>query len=415
MSLVTYSIEELIERQRQEFEGFKAIAYVPRAQESKLRGYLESSLIKIVMGPRRAGKSRLIQKVLENEKVAYINFEEERFSNVTGEQIIEAAHKIYPSAKYWYLDEIQDFFEWEKILNKLHRRGYNLVVTGSNARLLSSELATALTGRHLPLELFPFSYSEFLQARNIRRSWESFGDYLDCGGFPEVVLNTALDPGIYLNTLFDSIVLKDLIKRKSIRVPAYLTNSISLLIQNISSRTSARAIAKALNNTPTYTTVEKYIEYVREAYLIETIHAFKFKPKERIQSERKPYSIDTGFIKARTRQVLSLQGRQLENAVYLELRRRGYAAGDSLFYYRSDEGLEVDFLVREGHVTTQLIQVCLDLSSFQAQDREVRALLKAKLQHPDASLLIVTANESGSIEVSNGQAVKLVPVFEFCA
>jgi uncharacterized protein len=149
MNRISYSLRELVAKQKQELLQLQQRPYVPREREGGLREYLLSPLIKVVIGPRRAGKSRLIQKVLEKEDAAYLNFEEEQFKISNGDNIIDAAHSIYPHARYWYLDEIQDFPQWETLLNKLHRRGYNLVVTGSNAKLLSSELATALTGRHL--------------------------------------------------------------------------------------------------------------------------------------------------------------------------------------------------------------------------------------------------------------------------
>jgi len=372
------------------------------------------------MGPRRAGKSRLIQKVLENSEVAYLNFEEEQFTEASGHALIEAAHEVYPQAKYCYLDEAQDYPDWETLLNKLHRRGYNLFVTGSNAKLLSSELASALTGRHIPIELLPFSFAEFIQAKEFKESrsmpknWESFEDYLSTGGFPEIVLSSGIVSGAYLNTLFDSIILNDLVKRKSIRNPTYLANCVSLLVNNVASRTSARALAKALKNTPTATTIDKYLEMIREAYLVETIGAYRPKLKERLQSERKPYLIDTGFTSVRSRQALSVLGRQLENSVYLALRRKGLVSGESLFYYRSESGLEVDFLVRRDHQTEELIQVCLDLSSIETRAREIHALEKAKIEHPIASLTIVTAKDAGTVQTSAGDTITLVPAYEFC-
>lgn len=414
MNNLTYSLTDLIAKQRAEFLSFRSKPYVPREVEARLRAALTSPLIKIVMGPRRAGKSRLIQKVLEEELVAYINFEEELFSGCTGEEIFDAATKVYPYAKFWYLDEIQDFKEWEKLLNKFHRRRFNLIVTGSNSKLLSSELASALTGRHVPIELLPFSYAEFISAKKVARGWESFKAYLIEGGFPDVLLNSGIDSKTYLNTLFDSIVLKDLIRRKKIRNPAYLTNCISLLIDNVASRTSARALARALKNTPSAITLDKYIEMLREAYVFETVGAYSDKPRQRIQSERKPYIIDTGIISARSHQVLPLLGRQLENAVYLKLRRDGLEAGASIFYYQNSDGSEVDFMTRTGRSTTHLIQVCLDLASIKTREREVHALAKAAENNPSTPLTIVTADERGSVTTDVGARIEIVPGYEFC-
>jgi uncharacterized protein len=289
-----------------------------------------------------------------------------------------------------------------------------LVVTGSNAKLLSSELATALTGRHLAVELLPFSYGEYLKAVQQQRCWQSFETYLRVGGFPEVVLSLLPDPRIYLQTLFDSVVLKDLVRRKKIRNPQYLTNTLALLVSNVSCRTSARALSKAQQKTPAPPTVEKYLAYLEEAYLVETTRCYRPKTKERLQSDRKPYLLDTGLIEAVSQPVLPLHGKQLENAVYLELRRRGYSADSTLFYYRAPDGKEVDFLLRGGAVTSHLIQVCLDAAPIETREREMSALSAGKKEHPQAELLIVTANESGTAVTDSGDAVRIIPAYEYC-
>ncbi len=151
---------------------------------------------------------------MEDKKIAYLNFDDETFRWVSGDALMDAAHKVYPDADFWYLDEIQDFPDWETFVNKLHRRSYNLVPTGSNAKLLSTELATALTGRHVAIELLPFSFEEYINATSQIPSWTNFPFYLERGGDPEVLFQSAIDARSYLSTLFDSIVLKDLVKRK---------------------------------------------------------------------------------------------------------------------------------------------------------------------------------------------------------
>lgn len=414
MNTISYSISDIILKQKNEFLAFRKKKYYTRDQENSLIRSLDNSLIKIVLGPRRSGKSRLIQKILEDKKVAYLNFEEELFQSSVGDSIIDSANIIYPDAEYWYLDEIQDFPEWETLINKLHRRGYNLIITGSNAKLLSSELATALTGRHYPIELLPFSYGEFINATNKTRSWETFQFYLERGGFPEVLFEPSIDHDSYLKTLYDSIILKDLVKRKKVRNPNYLTSTISLIVSNVTARTSARALSKALHLTPSANTIEKYLKYMEEAYLVETTQAFAYKPKERIQSERKSYLIDTGLIKALGTNSLPVLGKQLENAVYLTIRRRGFINSHSLFYYRLGDGKEIDFLLREGHLTTDLIQVCLNMSSLETREREAKALINAKKDFPETKLTIITANESGTMKIKDNETIKIVPAYEYC-
>ena len=414
MSETVFSIQDLLARQRSEYIGFRTRPFIPRARESQLRGYLESSLIKVVIGPRRAGKSRLIQKVLENSSAAYINFEDEQIRKAPGDEILDAAKEIYPQADYWYLDEVQDYPEWETLINKMHRRNFNLVITGSNSKLLSSEFATRLTGRHVAIELLPFSYGEFTAAKGAPRTWETFESYLHTGGFPEVLLESHVDSRTYLSTLFDSVVLKDVVKRKRLRNPNYLLNCLTLMVDNIAARTSARALSRALQNSPSYLTVEKYIEMAGEAYLLEVLSAYRVKTKERIQSERKPYMMDTGLIEAVSRHNMPLLGKQLENAVFLELRRRGHVPNRDLFYYRSKEGQEVDFLIRSGHETSELIQVCLDISGIETKNREVRAMTAAAKEYPNAAMTIVTGNETGIIKLSEGNRIALVAAYDYC-
>jgi predicted AAA+ superfamily ATPase len=388
--------------------------YWNRAQEQELSNALDSGLIKVVLGPRRAGKSRLIQHTLHRRKVGYINFEDEQLLAWDADQILDAAQAIYPETTYWYFDEIQILPHWETVLNKLQRRHFNLTVTGSNAKLLSSELATALTGRHIAIELLPFSYSEFLNAKKLERTWKTFHNYLERGGYPETILDSPIDFKNYLRTLYDSTVLTDLVARHSIRNPEYLRSTLSLLINNISSRTSARALSKALHDTPSSITIDKYIHYFEEAYLIEMTRPFSTKTKERIQGERKPYLIDTGLLTALTSGVMPVLGKQLENAVYLELRRRGLKNNLSLFHYRPAGEQEIDFIIRDGHKTVELIQVCLDLSALETKAREVRALSVASQAYPDAELTIVTANELGSLETATGKRIRVIPGYEYC-
>jgi hypothetical protein len=186
------------------------------------------------------------------------------------------------------------------------------------------------------------------------------------------------------------------------------------LIDNIAARFSARSISKALGGAPSAVTIEKYLAMVKEAYLLEQLSAFSPKSKDRIKSERKPYAIDTGFVAAKSQGVFPLLGKQLENSVYLALRRQGHTPQNSLYFYRGEEGREVDFLVRQGHRTTRLIQVCLDLSSIESKERETKALLAAHKEHPQAELIIVTANESGIASITANIKATLIPAWQFC-
>lgn len=161
-------------------------------------------------------------------------------------------------------------------------------------------------------------------------------------------------------------------------------------------------------------TVENYLLYFEEAYLVETMGAFSFKTKARLQSERKPYLIDTGALGALSAVNLPIQSKQLENSIYLTLRGRGQIQNSSLFYYRTESAKEIDFLIREGHQTTDLVQVCLNMSAEETREREVSALVQAKKIFPEANLLIVTADEGGSIKLDGKTEIRLLPAHAFC-
>lgn len=377
-------------RQKEELIKLLAKTYVPRDQLPTGQKLLPSNLIKVITGPRRAGKSIFCLELLRGKKFAYANFDDEAFkTNKNGDEIIVGLHEFYPDSDYYLFDEIQNLPDWEIFVNKLQRRGFNLILTGSNSKLLSGELATALTGRHVTLEIFPFSYSEFKKINN-----GSLYNYLQNGGFPEV---TALpnDPKVYLPTLFDSIVLTDVVRRYNLNQPVNLTNLSAYLLANTATTQSYSRLKTALDFKSVFT-LQRYVSYLIEAYLFYELLRFSPKLREQFKAPRKIYAIDNGIVTSRSFATSPNLGKLCENLIFLELLRRGYKPNQNLFYYQTKNGKEVDFVLRKDFRTEKLIQVRYESSDPQTKKREESALLEAgkELGCKDSQLITYDSLES---------------------
>jgi len=410
------SLKGIIQKQQLEFRELSNRKTVPRDLMSRLQASKKSSLIKVVAGPRRAGKSTLIIQALKDTDFGYINFEDDDLMALapTGDEILSEAKDIYGEAQFWFFDEIQSFPNWEAFLNKLHRRSLNLFVTGSNSQLLSQELSSSLTGRYQQFELFPFGFREFCLAKagvTSHSPQDFFLDYLKRGGFPEVVTKD-YDPKIYLRDLFSAIILKDIARRHKIRNIAGLNDLYALLVNSNAGRFSARSLERALEGRLSIATIQKYLRFAREAYLFEELQRFHNKPRERLKADRKIYMIDNGFVGACAQPLLSDPGHLLENLVFVELRRRGHIPGLSLFYYQTSDGCEVDFLLREGAANKTLLQVCTTLENPKTRAREIRGISKAANELNSKELVIVTVQERDELTI-DGKRIQILPVIDW--
>ena len=223
-------IKNIINQQLEERNLLLSKNYIKRIEDASITEYLQAKLIKLITGPRRAGKSVMALQMLKNKKFAYLNFDDDLLlQHFDEDAVIKSLNEIYNGFEYLLLDEIQNLPNWELWVNKLYRRGLNLIVTGSNAKLLSKEMASSLTGRYIQIAVFPFSFAELLQFHKIPftkldeltpaktgniLSW--LNNYINNGGFPETVINPAILKN-YLSSLFDSILFKDILKRFKIR------------------------------------------------------------------------------------------------------------------------------------------------------------------------------------------------------
>src|SRR3989338_5837439 len=383
-------IRERLELQQRELQQKKSEHYLPREIELP-----QTPLVRVILGPRRAGKSTFAMHALP-EKFAYANFDDETLTMVKNyDEIVAALDELYKKPETYLFDEIQNLPKWELFANRLHRMGKKLVITGSNAHLLSKELATHLTGRHQQLVLFPFSFSEILgpDGKNLLSSEiaSKLDSYISTGGYPEPFLQKT-NSKEYLSSLFTSIIYKDIIRRYRIRNPPAIDDLAVYLLSNVSREFSFRTLTK-ISQCKSVDTVEKYLHYLEEAFLFFQIKKFSFKIKEQVAHNKKIYCIDNGFITAKAFQLTPDLGRLYENCVAIQLKKQELRGEHQVYFWKDSQQNEVDFVVKDGLRISQLIQVCYALANIKTQEREIRALLKAAQELHCDNLLIITRDK----------------------
>lgn len=409
-------INSIINQQKEERNALLKSNYICRLEDNIKEKYLGTSIIKLITGPRRAGKSVLALQLLEKHNFAYLNFDDELLlKHFDEDAVIKGLHVFYNNFEYLLLDEVQNLPNWELWVNKLYRRGYNLVITGSNSNLLSSEMASVLTGRFIQISVLPFSFAETLRYDSTTpiessKLPEAFNRYIFDGGFPEILQS----PGVlknYLSTLFDSILLKDILKRFRIRQTQQLYDLSNYFISNYTNLFTFNQITEVLDFN-SVATVQKFVKYLEVSYLFQHITRYQHKFKGRQKSAQKMYVIDNGFVKARSFELSPNYGRLLENVVFVELLRRGYTPELSLFYYRTRNDREIDFVIRDGYVTKQLIQVCYELNQRKTIQRETDALFEASEELNCSNLLLITGDKEDLI-IKGKLEIKLVPAYKW--
>ena len=396
----------IIRNQRKERDELLARHYLMRKSNTDVKTLLDNPMIKLITGPRRVGKSTYALLMLQGKSFAYLNFDDNLLLSAWDEELVmRTLDEVYPNYEFLLLDEVQNLKDWDVWVSKLYRRGKNLVITGSNAKMLSSEMATVLTGRYLQVEMLPFSLTETIEWKgaNINsisntKQAEAVAiadDYLRNGGYPETIDMRSITRN-YLSTLFDSIIWKDVAKRHNIRNITDLNNIALYLLSNFCNPLSANDIAKELSMT-SVTTTRKFMDYLHEPYLFYYLPRFNNKLKLMKKAASKVYVIDNGFVAAKAFNLSENLGRLLENEVFVELLRQGYQVETSLFYYRSRNDREVDFVTRQGTHINQLIQVCYDMTSPKTEKREVSSLIECAGELKCNNLLIITNNEEREI------------------
>jgi predicted AAA+ superfamily ATPase len=360
---------------------------------------LEHNLIKVVMGPRRAGKSfYVLHTLMHAGKFGYANFDDEALVEVKDyDEILSEINQVYGNPKILFFDEIQNLQKWELFVNRLQRQGYNIIITGSNSKLLSRELATHLTGRYLPTVILTFSFKEYLAAKGIdsdkltkQKREETLLEYMRNGGYPETIMKK-LNTKEYLDVLFDSILYKDVVKRYNIRKGKEIEKLALYLISNTGGEFSYLSLANATGIGSSITS-QKYAGFLEEAYLLFSINRFSYKTKLAGQ-KKKAYCYDTGLLTAKAFQASPNFGRLFENTVAIHLKKGEIQKKFELYYWKDQQGHEVDFVRKEGARVAELIQACYSLEEKKTREREVRALLKAGKELHCKKLTMLTMKE----------------------
>ena len=362
------------------------------------------SFATIITGIRRCGKSTLLLQLLRRDyqDAIYLNFDDIRLSGFETGDLVRLHREIEKrEIKVLFFDEIQIVEGWEKYINQLLREGYKVFITGSNASMLSIELGTHLTGRHLPMELFPFSYSEFIRFKGLENGENAVIDYLKTGGIPEYV-KTGIP--VVLNALVDDILMRDIAVRHSVRDVTSLRQLTAFLITNIGDLVSANKLVGMFDIKSPATFLE-YFSFLKDAYLFEFVPMFSHSLKVQARNPKKVYVMDMGLYTENSVSTSDNMGRRLENLIFLYLRRKY----KHIFYYK-DKG-ECDFIAMEKNAVKEAIQVCLTVND-ENFDREYNGLLGAMQNLGLKEGSIITLNQSDTFE-KGGMIIKMIPVCDF--
>lgn len=420
-------LRQVIEDQKEElFESMASKTLITREFQPEFKAFDSSKLVKVVTGIRRAGKSVFLYQFLKDRTFAYLNFDDDRLGDVRPDDILKIFYDMYgDKLQTIFFDEIQNLSQWELFINRLKRSGFNVFITGSNAKLLSTELATHLTGRHLAMEIYPFSFREYLAVKKKNINFKTskgksmlkreLHQFILEGGFPEVVAERE-NYKLYLKALYRQILESDILTRRKIAYKKAFKEVAASLISNSGNLMTYNKIKKQFAFKSEHT-VKNYISYLDEAYLVVPVNKFSFKPVEIEKSPKKIYTIDTGLINALAMKFSSNIGRLYENITAIELKRRQSLDEDlEVYYYKNPQNYEIDFVVRKDLNTRQLIQVCFSLQDSRTKDREVRALLYASKELKCSDLLIITEDYEGMEDVEwfgMRETIRFLPLWQW--
>ena len=361
----------------------------------------------VVTGVRRSGKSTLLdQWTSENGgNVVSVHFDDLRLASFSSNDFL-LLYEIAKERKVdtLVLDEVQDIVGWEKFVVGCLDRKLRVMVTGSNAKLLSREFGTKLTGRHLNIELFPFSYPEFLRFTKKRASKSSIDEYLSIGGFPAYVESRQR---MVLSELFNDILYRDIVVRYSLKDAAPIKGLATFLLGHVGCRISPSRIKDSVH-VASASTILEYFNYLEETYLVQRIPRFAASQKASMSAPKKVYACDTGLVSAIESIDEANLGHKLENLVYLKLRN----PDDSMFYFVNDaDGTECDFVIERRDGTFGAVQVCWELSRDN-EEREINGALRAMERFGLKEAVLVTRDQSDLIS-EGGRIIRVVPAWKW--
>lgn len=374
--------------------------------------------ILVITGMRRVGKSTLLQQLMQDlPGYCYLNAEDERLIHFKAEdfsQLNESLIEVYGDSNFYFFDEIQNINNFEIIVRRLQDAGKKIILTGSNSSLLSMELGTRLTGRYIQIELFPFSFNEFLHFKQQKISKEDFylpekkvqlkqffKEWLDSGGMPEYLNYKDIS---YLRTLFDNIIYRDIIARYNIRKHTTLKELVHLLANNLTLPVTYTSLKNkvGLSNSDT---VKEYINYLCNSYMFFELKKYSASYAKQLFNPKKIYLIDNAFHNMITLIKPENIGRKLENIMHLHYRSNNY----ELYYF--SEGPECDFVAIDKQGKIQLTQVCWELTSSN-KDREIKGLIAAMNFFKIEEGIIITFDQEDEIEIE-GKKIDVLPVWKF--
>ena len=383
--------------------------------------WLQTSEILIISGIRRCGKSVLMQQIRDRlvEKDFFFNFDDERLANFKlddFQKLQECFVELFGEQHTYYFDEIQNIEGWERFVRRLYNAGNKIVITGSNARMLSRELGTHLTGRYIQVEIYPFSFQEYLAMNEIpvnaktlytttgrATMVKSFVKYMECGGFPKFLQDGSVS---YLTSLYESIIYRDILTRNGLTNEKEMLELMFYLASNATKRVTYSSLGKVVGiQHPD--TIKNYLEYIQQTYLISQLFRYDPSVKKQMMSPKKIYFVDNAIIKRIGFNATENNGVFLENLVFIELKRRGW----DVYYYADKK--ECDFIVRKGLHISDAYQVTLKMDSPQTREREIAGVREAMQAYSLSKGYILTFEGKETINFDDGTIVAVVPVWEW--
>jgi len=411
------NLGDIIKEQRQELEKIeREEKIIPRENSEKAESFLRYPNILIITGVRRCGKSIFSYLLEKNKRFAYINFDDERLSGLGTEdldRVLQAFYELYGDIEFIVLDEVHNVKGWELFASRL-RRTKKVIITGSNSKLLGGELSTYLTGRHLDIQLFPFSFREFLQLMDFKLEknyttkeksvlLNHLKNYLEDGGFPEVYkFGKSMSAKIY-----EDIITRDILLRHRIKKIDELKKLGRYVVSNSANEITYSKLSRILG-IKHISTVSNWISYLEEAFLIVKVERFYFKLKQQFIAPKKIYTIDTGLFK-----FSEDKGRIIENVVAIELqRRKNFQLDMEIYYWKDPQQREVDFVLKEGNRIKQLIQVSFINSKEDINEREIKSLIKGGEELKCRNLIMITWDYEGEEKVK-GKKIRYIPLWKW--
>lgn len=379
--------------------------YVERESFTQLHEWSKNDYIIVISGMRRTGKSTLLQKIrtVAVEQDFYLNFDDDRLVNFTVDDfqlLLETLIESFGEQSCFYFDEIQNILGWERFVRRLHDMKYKIYLTGSNSNLMSQELGTHLTGRYLQLEVFPYSFREWvglnhpvLQKNKAYSTVEkglfkrSFDEYEQVGGIPEFVASRIPES---LSILYQNIIYRDILVRFKIPVARPLKEMMHYIASNLGKEISFNKL-KTLVGLGSVSTVSSYAQYLENSYICFFLNRYDPSLKRQMLYHKKCYMIDIALAKQVGFRFSEDRGRLFENLVFLELRRHY----EEIYFYQNKN--ECDFVVKQGSKIEQVIQVCLSLDQEGTYGREIKGLLEAMEHFQLLTGLILTEDESRTL------------------